>query len=92
MNEDNVFKVQENLYKEVEETEAVVIYSNTAARPPGKPCPPGHYRGKGHYVGDNCNCDGGITPSVSIDMYVPYIVILVIVIIAGIAVKRYKKL
>ena len=43
-------------------------------RPPGKPCPPGHYIGKGHYPGDNCNCDkpNPTGPSVSIDMGVGY--------------------
>jgi len=69
MNENNVFLVEEN-----------------QTRPPsnGANCN-GHRKsiqagGSGHWVGDSCGCDG-VTPSVSINGYIPLLLIIAVVLI-----------
>lgn len=75
--EENVFYIEEQNY----------------SRPPGhgNNCN-GHNRsiqagGNGHWVGDSCGCDG-ITPTVSINMYIPILLIIVFIFVA----KAHKKI
>lgn len=44
--------------------------------------------GKGHWVGDSCGCDDGISPSVSIDGWIYGIMAIAFVIIIAVKLKH----
>lgn len=83
--------LQENPFNNqpVEETTTVYPTNSFSEEPETlkpKPCPPGHYKsiqagGIGHYPGDKCGCGDGNIPNVSINGYIPFIIILAIVMI-----------
>lgn len=68
--EENIFNQSEI---EVISTDNNTFYSGEHKKPKpdkhNKPCPPGHWIGKGHYKGDKCNCEGdNDVPTATIDV------------------------
>ena len=74
--------------------ENVFYIEETTSRPPGNGnnCN-GHKNavkagGEGHWIGDSCGCDGGISPSVSIDGWIYGIMAIAFIIIIAVKLKH----